>query len=94
MDDRVGLAQDLEPLLGDLADDADGEAGAGKGWRQTISSGRPSATPDRADLVLEQVAQRLDELELHVSGRPPTLWCVLILAATPSLAAADSITSG
>src|SRR5262245_460532 len=27
--------------------------------------------PERPDLVLEQVAQRLDELELHPLGKPP-----------------------
>ena len=44
--------------------------GPGNGWRWTISSGRPELGADRADLVLEQVAQRLDELEVHVLGQP------------------------
>ena len=43
--------------------------GPGNGWRQTISSGRPSSSPIGADLVLEQCAQRLDELEVHVVGQ-------------------------
>ena len=40
--------------------------GPGNGWRSTISSGRPERPADRADLVLEQVLERLDQLELHV----------------------------
>ena len=43
--------------------------GPGKGWRHTISSGRPSSLADSAHLVLEQVAQRLDQLEVHVVGQ-------------------------
>ena len=44
--------------------------GPGNGWRQTISSGRPSSSPTLAHLVLEEAAQRLDQLELHVVGQP------------------------
>ena len=43
--------------------------GPGNGWRCTISSGRPSSAPTCAHLVLEQVAQRLDQLEVHVLGQ-------------------------
>ena len=44
--------------------------GPGNGWRQTSRSGRPELGADGADLVLEQRAQRLDELELEVLGQP------------------------
>ena len=43
--------------------------GPGNGWRHTISSGRPSSSPTCAHLVLEQAAQRLDQLEVHVVGQ-------------------------
>jgi hypothetical protein len=42
--------------------------GPGNGWRHTSRSGSPSSAPDRAHLVLEQRAQRLDKLELEVVG--------------------------
>ena len=44
--------------------------GPGKGWRQTISVGQAELLADRAHLVLEQQAQRLDELEVHLLGQP------------------------
>ena len=44
--------------------------GPGNGCRQTISGGQPELLADQPDLVLEQRAQRLDELELEVVGQP------------------------
>ena len=38
---------------------------------------------DVAHFVLEQLAQRLDELELMPGLSPPTLWCVLIVTDGP-----------
>jgi hypothetical protein len=46
--------------------------GPGKGWRQTIASGTELET-HLADLVLEQHAQGLDQLELQVVGQPTDL---------------------
>ena len=43
--------------------------GPGNGWRQSMWRGRPSSAPERAHLVLEQLAQRLDELEVHLLGQ-------------------------
>ena len=44
--------------------------------------GQAELVADRAHLVLEQHAQRLDELEAPSrSGRPPTLWWLLIFGA-------------
>ena len=62
--------------------------GRGTGGGQTKCSRQAQLEAERADLVLEQVAQRLDQLEAQRSGRPPTLWWILIVAAGPPLAAA------
>src|SRR3954465_8263095 len=45
--------------------------GAGAGERLAVAHRlrQPELEPDRADLVLEQVPQRLDELEPHVGGQ-------------------------
>ena len=62
----VGLAQDVEALARHLADDPDAEARAGE--RLAPHHGRRQAEllADHADLVLEERAQRLDQLELQV----------------------------
>jgi hypothetical protein len=66
LQDRVGLAQRGEPLLGDVADDADREAGP----RERLAPDHPlrhtELLADAAHLVLEEQPQRLDELHLHV----------------------------
>ena len=61
---------DVEPLAGDLADDPDAEAGAGERVAPDHRRRQAELLADRADLVLEQGAQRLDELELQVVGQP------------------------
>ena len=76
----------------DLADDPDGEAGPGNGWRQTIRSGSPELVADAAHLVLEEQPQRLDELHLHVLGQPADVVVRLDRSAAFSLPP-DSITS-
>ena len=43
--------------------------GPGKGWRHTISLGQAELGADPAHLVLEEHAQRLDQLEVHVLGQ-------------------------
>ena len=65
-DDPVGLAQRVQPLARDLADDPDGQARAGERLAQDHRVGQAQLQADLADLVLEQVAQRLDELEAQV----------------------------
>ena len=62
-DDGVGLLEQVEPLLGDLADDADAEAGAGERLAADDRLGQPELAADGADLVLEERAERLDQLE-------------------------------
>ena len=91
-DDGVGLAQDVEPLLVTSPTMRIASPGPGKGWRQTISAGRPSSSPTRRTSSLNSVAQRLDELELRSSGSPPTLWWHLMLAVP--VPPPDSTTSG
>ena len=88
----VGLAQHVEALLGGLAaDDADREARPRERLAPDEALGQAELGADGADLVLEQRAQRLDELELRSSGSPPTLWWDLIVAAP--VPPPDSITS-
>ena len=69
-DDPVGLAQRVEPLGGDLADDPDRQARARERLAEDHRLGQAELEPDRADLVLEQVAQRLDQLEAQVGRQP------------------------
>ena len=66
--DRVGLLQDLDALGRDRADDAHREPRARERLAPHDLLGQPELLADRAHLVLEQVAQRLDELEVHVVG--------------------------
>jgi hypothetical protein len=56
--------------------------------------GQAQGDAQLADFVLEQLAQRLEQLEVEGPGRPPTLWWLLMAWALPVLAPADSITSG
>jgi hypothetical protein len=56
--------------------------------------GQAELDTELAHLVLEQLAQGLDQPSFMCSGRPPTLWWDLITLALPVLAPADSMTSG
>ena len=53
----------------DLAGDADGEAGAGERVAADEGVGQAEFAAERADLVLEEFAQRLDELHVHALGQ-------------------------
>ena len=66
--------------------------GPGKGCRQTISARQAQLLADPAHLVLEQRAQRLDQLKPRSAGSPPTLWWDLMLAVP--VPPPDSTTSG
>ena len=59
--DRVGLAQRLEPLAGHLADDADSETGARKGVAAHDRLGEAEEPAGLPALVLEQLAKGLDQ---------------------------------
>src|SRR5690242_1808964 len=55
LEDRVGVAQRVQALLGRLAaDDADGQAGAGERLAPDEALGQAELGADRPDLVLEQ----------------------------------------
>ena len=66
--------------------------GPGKGWRHTISCGRPELLAHRAHLVLEEQPERLHELELQILGQPTDVVVRLDVGGASSLP--DSITSG
>ena len=68
--DRVRAPQDGEPLLGDVADDPDREAGAGEGLAPDHALGQAELLADAAHFVLEEQPQRLDELHPHVGRQP------------------------
>ena len=61
-EDGVGIAQGIELLARDLAEDADGKAGAGEGLAHDQIFRQAELAAELADLVLEQQAQRLDDL--------------------------------
>ena len=70
LQDVVGVAQEVQALLGRLAaDDADRQAGAGERLAPDEALGQAELGADGADLVLEERAQRLDEVELQVVGQ-------------------------
>src|SRR5919201_85586 len=62
-DDPVGVAQDLQPLGRDLAEAADRQARTGERLPVHHLLRHPQLEADRAHLVLEEIAQWLDELE-------------------------------
>src|SRR5450756_2935636 len=66
--DPVAGAQSAELLAGDLADDADGQAGPGEGLAEDHLFGQAEGEANLAHFVFEEVAQGLDELEVHVVG--------------------------
>ena len=66
-EDGVGLLQERHPLGGDLAEHAHREAGAREGMAADDLLGQPQLAAELAHLVLEQEAQRLDQLEPQVA---------------------------
>src|SRR5919198_1084017 len=59
--------------------------GPGNGWRHTIRSGRPSSSPTRRTSSLKSSRSGSTSSMSMSAGRPPTLWCDLIIAATPAV---------
>ena len=59
----------VDPFGGDLAQDAHAQAGPGERLTQHDLVGQAELLAELADLVLEQVAQRFDELQRHVVGQ-------------------------
>ena len=68
--------------------------GPGNGWRHTNSSSRPSSSPTCAHLVLEQLAQRLDQLEPHPLGQAADVVMALDHVRTGRSTDTVSMTSG
>ena len=63
----VGLLEDFHLLGGDLADDAHAQAGAGEGLPPDQLVGNAQLLAYPADLILEEAAQGLDDIqELHI----------------------------
>ena len=67
--------------------------GPGNGWRPVIVGGNAEGGAELADLVLEELAQRLDELETHALGQAADVVVALDGRDGP-LNDTDSITSG
>jgi len=82
--DLIGVAKNAEALGRDVAQDADGQPGAGEGCRQTICSGRPSTSPTWRTSSLNNSRSGSTSSNPSCSGNPPTLWCNLMLAAVPA----------
>ena len=68
-DDLVGVAEDGQALGRDLAEKADGQAGAGEGMLEDEVAIGAELEPEGADLVLEKLLERLDQGELEVLGK-------------------------
>ena len=68
--------------------------GPGNGWRLHHLVGQAQLGADGAHLVLEQVAQRLDQLELHVLGQAADVVVGLDAGGGAALGVALSMTSG
>src|SRR5699024_3016306 len=89
--DGVGAAEDVQTLLGDLADDADAQAGAREGLTGHDGLGHAEFAADGSDLVLEQGAQRFDEFELDVIGQAADVVVALDVRRARSAAGFDDI---
>src|SRR5262249_14791726 len=55
--------------------------GPGKGCRQTVSSGKPNSLPSVRTSSLNRSLSGSISSKPNSAGRPPTLWCVLVVAA-------------
>ena len=64
--DGVGFSEDIKLFVRYLADDANCESGAGEGLAIDDLIGQAEFQTNAAHLVLEQIAERFDEAELHV----------------------------
>ena len=65
----VGLLEDFHLLCGDLADDAHAQTGTGEGLPPDQLVGNAQLLAYPADLILEEAAQGLDNVqELHIVG--------------------------
>ena len=66
--DGVGILEDLELLLVDRADDADGQTRAWERLTEHDVTRQAQCQTKRADLVLKEMVERLNEVEVHALG--------------------------
>ena len=92
--DRIGLAQDRQLLRRDVAGDADGEAGTRERMAADQAVRQAELAAERAHLVLEQLAQRLDQLQVHALRQAADIVVRLDGDAGPPVTETLSITSG
>ena len=93
-EDVVGEAQDVELLARDLARAADGEAGPGERMAADEGPGRPSSRPSARTSSLNSSRSGSTSFMFMRAGRPPTLWCDLMVTEGPPVNDTLSITSG
>ena len=68
--------------------------GPGNGWRPTKLSRQAELAAERAHFVLEQLAQRLDQLHVHALRQAADIVVHLIVTDGPPVNDTLSITSG
>ena len=71
MDDQVGFPEDFQLFRTDLANEANGQARAGKGMTHDDLLGQSQFAADQPHLIFEELPQRFDELEFHPLRQPP-----------------------
>ena len=82
--DGICILYDLDLLGGYFADDTDTQSGTGERLTEYQVLRDTKLQSYLTDLILEQVAQRLDDLlEIYIVGQTPTLWWDLITADSP-----------
>src|SRR5206468_2752061 len=67
--DRVGILEERDAIGRNLAEDTHREAGTGERLAGDDLLRETHLTTDAANLVLEELAQRLDELQVHRLGQ-------------------------
>src|SRR5690606_2023163 len=90
--DGVRLTEDVQAVAGDGADDADAEPRAGERLPPHDLGRQASCSPSARTSSLNRLRSGSTSLNWRSSGRPPTLWCDLMLAAP--VPPPDSTTSG
>ena len=92
--DLFGEPQDVELVRRDLARAADRDAGPGERMAADEGLGRPSSRPSTRTSSLNSSRSGSTSFTRMRSGRPPTLWCDLIVTDGPPVNDTLSITSG
>src|SRR5437870_3753664 len=69
--DRVGLTEEVQPLLGHVAQHPDREPGPRERLAPDDLGRESEELAELPDLVLEELPERLDEPELHAGGQAP-----------------------